>query len=1442
MRYLIVQNNTSYMEYPLMEGGTADGLEYKQKGGKILIGEQPLKPGEWHELQGHRLLYLGEVFSVYERKEWTFLSGDNADICISGCAAKIMTKADSLLIENSGDTILYLNQESVGDGSYPLDPGAVLLIENCKFIFGEKYIKVWGDDYQSFLPRMSDSLGIGEIEQFPLYKRSPRLIKRISDKKVKIEAEPSTGNFGRKGLVQMVLPPLCMVLVTVLIGVLLKRGLFILMSASFTGMTAIFSVVKYFQDKKESKEKEAKKKEIYGNYLLEKRKEIYKCWQAENEAYRYNYPQADEICRMVGNYSSRIYERSNMDEDFLTFAVGHYMGPAVFAIEDRTSDISLESSEFADEIRSMKRQFGVIDKPQVVDLKKANLGLVGEKSVIHEQLKYYVSQLSFAQSYHDVQFIVLYSEDYKDDFSWMRWLSHARIQGLNVLGLIYTEKIRDQVLGSLQQILKERRQRVEESKKEARFLPHLIFIIDEPKIIIDHSIMEFFAGDTWQTLGFSIIYTSLQQANLPENIGTVLLLENSGEGRLLLQEKELCDRRIHLYRIGDTNLEMMARNLGVLVHEQGMNSHIPESITFFEMYGVQNPEELKVRERWRRNNSSKTLTVPLGARAAGDYLELNLHEKAHGPHGLIAGTTGSGKSEIVQSYILSLAVNFHPYEVGFLLIDYKGGGMANLFKNLPHLLGTITNLDGGESMRALASIQSELRRRQKIFSEHEVNHINAYNDLFKTGRAKEPIPHLFIISDEFAELKKEQPEFMKELVSAARIGRSLGVHLILATQKPTGVVDDQIWTNSKFRICLKVQNESDSKEVLHTPDAANITQAGRAYLQVGNNEIYELFQSAWSGALYIRESEKEVTQDNRIYLVNELGQGELINQDLRGTEAEQKATETQLDAVVRYVHQLYEREKVLEVKKPWLAPLADRIVNPHMKIRKNPILDLDVVLGILDVPEEQIQEEYTVNLAKEGNIVYIASSGYGKSVFLENIILGLAAKNCVANLNFYTLDFGNNSLITLAKLPHMADYIMLDEEEKFTKFRALMTEEIKQRKKQLAAALAQNFVVYNEMAETPLKAIVICLDNYDAVKEMGYEMENYFTKLSRDGMGLGIYIAATASRMSALRAATLNNFKNKIAGVNFDENEVKGLVGRSKYSLPDVQGRTLVKTGENVNAMQLYTPVELKNEVDYSRNLQAFAEQMSQEYKGEEAPHIPILPEELSYQEFLSYGQDENEIAMGLERESVVSTGWARQNSPILILGESGSGKTNALKVILNQLDETATLYLFDSRSRSLYDYREKGKYMTTLEELELFANQLNVEISQRKNQMDTMLLEGKPLQEVLKSIEPYYVVIDDIDDFIDLAGKDMPIVAGRLKRAMQCGITFIVAADINKFKGQDEFTQALKSARNGLLLSSQGYLAIFPIRVNEAPRKPDGVLMAEGQVKFIRIPQVVQR
>ncbi|MBE6009768.1 MAG: type VII secretion protein EssC [Lachnospiraceae bacterium] len=1380
----------------------------------------------------------GQAEKSFDRPQMLFIADKDADICIAGLEAKLYLSASEVSVEGCTETDIRLNGKRIGDGTHSLREGDVLCVGIVKVVCGGQSVRIWQGEANTeiLLPEIAEDKLPGP--DFPYYRRSPRTVKTPDESIIKIETPKPSSYSNRRGLIQMILPSLGMLAVTVAIGIVLHRGAYMLMALGATVMTTILSVSKFVQDKKQRKEKEKRKAELYTAYLLDKRKEIFHQWTREKEAWKYNYPDIRGIAEMVHRYSSRIYERSPQDTDFLTISVGTYYGKASFSIEDKTTGLDLDTDEYLEDGRYLKETYSYLEKPKIVDLKNTHVGLIGEKHVIHEQLKIYISQLSAAHSYHELQFIIVCSEEDHDVFGWTKWLRHLTLQNFNLRALISTESARDQVLGSLYQELKDRMQRLDEGKKETLFLPHYLFIIDEPKMIADHSIMEYLGGRYGRTLGFSVIYSGEQQASLPENIETVLSLEHSKTGRLLLDEKEYVNLDIMLDDGEGVNFEEIARDLGALIHEQGITSRIPETVSFLEMYEVNTPQELQIEERWKKNNAAKSLEVPLGMRNMEDLLYLNLHEKAHGPHGLVAGTTGSGKSELIQSYILSLAVNFHPHEVGFLLIDYKGGGMAGLFRDLPHLLGTITNLDGSESMRALESIQSELRRRERIFRTMEVNHINAYTDLLRAGKAGEPIPHLFIISDEFAELKKEQPEFMKELVSTARVGRSLGVHLILATQKPAGIVDDQIWSNSRFKLCLKVQTESDSKEILHTADAANILQTGRAYLQVGNNEIYELFQSAWSGADYMPEAEENVTQDNRIYLVNELGQGMLINQDLRGAEAGVTPERTQLEAVIGHIHQIWHMENHLPVTAPWLPPLSEKIVNPHMDLSSEKERSITVAAGVVDVPQEQAQREYEIDLTKDGNIVYIASGGYGKSVFLANIALQLAAHHPVSLLNLYILDFGSNALIALSSLPHTAAYIMLDEEEKLNKFEARISEEIRVRKKKFAEVMAQNFSVYNEVAQEPLKAIAVLVDNYDALKELGYEREEFFTRLTRDGAGVGIYVVVTASRTNAIRFATLNNFKNKIAGFNFEESEVRTLTGRSKYRLPEVRGRAMVKAGDTANIMQLYTPVAFEDEVDYGKRIQEKVNEIIAAYPGEKAPQIPILPEELSFGELMRYPDPDFRWVVGLDSETVMPLGIDRQHSPFLILGESGSGKTNALRTLLNQIVGTQTVYVIDSRQKGLFFYKDKTKYITTTEELEDLANTIQQETKAREAILAERTAQGENPSPEAAGLEKWVVVIDEIDDFIELAGSSAAVIATRFERAMQYGITFLISADAGKLKGADPLSQSLKSARNGLLLSGQGYLTVFPLRYNEMPAMPDGILMKNRQCRRIRLPE----
>ena len=621
----------------------------------------------------------------------------------------------------------------------------------------------------------------------------------------------------------------------------------------------------------------------------------------------------------------------------------------------------------------------------------------------------------------------------------MRWLPHATLQDMNVRSFVYNQRTRDQVLNSLNQILKLRKAQKEEEKANDTkiFHPHYVVLITDETLILDHVIMEFFREDPTE-LGCSIIYVADVLSSLSENIQTVISIKDRNQGQLLLQEGVLRELDFQLDHFPEGyDKEAISRGLAPLKHIQQLKSSIPDSVTFLEMYQAETFNDLKVLSRWESHAPYQSLAVPIGLRGKDDLVYLNLHEKAHGPHGLIAGTTGSGKSETIQSYILSLAVNFHPHDVAFLLIDYKGGGMANLFKDLPHLLGTITNLDGAQSMRALASINAEIHRRERLFGQYGVNHINQYQKKFKLGEATEPLPHLFLISDEFAELKVNQPDFIKELVSIARVGRSLGVHLILATQKPSGVVDDQIWSNSRFKLALKVADRGDSMEMLRTADAAEITQTGRAYLQVGNNEVYELFQTAWSGADYQPEKDQLGIEDHTIYLINELGQYEVLNQDLSGLDMAEEIKEvpTELDVIVQEINHLHQQEGIAAVAQPWLPPLKERITLDEL----DKVVPIEawqkrtapsVLIGVADIPQAQKQEAVAIDLSKDGNILLYGSPGTGKTTFLQTVAMDLARKQSPENLTMYLLDFGTNGLAPLTQLPHVADSLLLDQTEK----------------------------------------------------------------------------------------------------------------------------------------------------------------------------------------------------------------------------------------------------------------------------------------------------------------------------------------------------------------------------------------------------------------------------
>lgn len=1380
-----------------------------------------------------------EQIRYFAGKEKIIVNAKDGDIIIPELTGDILIIKGILYAE--GELNARLEGEAVKSG-IRITPGDRLSVKELEIAFYEDCLTIRGetDNYQCSLRELSHK----EIpfEGFPYYKKSPRIIRRPMKETITVKKPPRKESMSKSSLAQIIIPPVLMIGVTVCMSIFMKRGLYVIASVCTSAVTIIFSVQRFINERREMKQKNLKREQIYSDYLVRQRRYIRRKRKEERENLIWQVPDIEKLEQMVIKYDSRLYERSPEDEDFLQVSLGFHAGESQISVDYEKEELETEEDELAQEAEQAFKDFETIEHiPVTVNLRKEHLGMVGEAEHLHNQLKYLLAQICFFHSYHDLQIVFISSRTYAQEFDYLKWYPHLKIQAINVIAEIFTDSVRDQILGSILQVVKERKQKVEENNKGIYFSPQLLFVIDEPRLIQDHAIMEYL-GKQSKELGISIIYTTDQLAKLPENIRTVCLIDNSQTGHLLIKEGIRINEEFQTVSMEKIDVERMSRKTAAIIHEKGMVSKIPESITFFEMYHIKRPEELQLLNRWKSHESHKSLAVPLGVREQDNYVELNLHEKAHGPHGLVAGTTGSGKSEIVQSYILSLAVNFHPYEVGFLLIDYKGGGMANLFKDLPHLLGTITNLDGAESYRAMVSIKSELARRQRIFNEYNVNHINGYHKLYKLGKASEPIPHLFLISDEFAELKKEQPEFMKELVSTARIGRSLGIHLILATQKPSGVVDEQIWTNSKFKLCLKVQNEADSREMLKTPDAAAITQPGRAYLQVGNNEIYELFQSAYSGGPYSEEEEKK-EGDRRVYLVNNLGQGQLINQDLSGSMESNQIKKIQLDVVVEYIERTFEGLKLPKIKSPWLPPLEAVMVSPHLdKITDTAgftELDLQVPLGVEDIPSKQKQTEYHIDFLHNGHVIFFASSGYGKTVFLTTLLLSLCIKNSVKNLNTYILDFGNNAMIAMKALPHVADYITYDDVEKQQKLWKLLTKEIKERKQLMAEAMVQNFDIYNQSAEKKLKAVLVILDNYDVVKELGID-ENFLVQLARDGANLGIYLAITASRSSVVKYALMNQIKTKIAGYNYEPMESRNIVGRSEYEIPEVRGRALVKS-DAVNLMQIYSPVSYSTGLEYNQKLSELVHSIKAAGSEEKAKGIAVLPEQFQFHMLCDYEIGERaDIYLGLEKQEVRRLGITTADTPFLVVGPVRSGKSNAGRVLLRQMNDFERIFLFDARDYELQGMAENENvnYIDSeqalrecMEELEDLAEERKEEYLDRKGKMT--------MREFYRTLDKYCVFINGVNDFSEFI-KDKSDVIRILLRAAETGILIVMTGHSAHMPARNETAKLVKAAENGLILGEPGMNTPFPaFRGKDLPEGiEDGLLYKKGTGVMLRLPK----
>jgi S-DNA-T family DNA segregation ATPase FtsK/SpoIIIE len=567
--------------------------------------------------------------------------------------------------------------------------------------------------------------------------------------------------------------------------------------------------------------------------------------------------------------------------------------------------------------------------------------------------------------------------------------------------------------------------------------------------------------------------------------------------------------------------------------------------------------------------------------------------------------------------------------------------MANAFTDLPHLAGTITNLDGAAVKRSLISIQSELKRRQAIFSEtsrrlDESNiDIYKYQKCYREGLVTEPLQHLFIISDEFAELKAQQPEFMEQLVSAARIGRSLGIHLILATQKPSGVVNDQIWSNSKFRISLKVQEKADSMEVIKRPDAAELSTTGRFYLQVGFNELFMLGQSAWAGAPYYPADKVEKQKDDSVVVIDHLGRV-IKNAKIDRKKSAAKNPPKQIDEVTDYLAQLAAQENI-KVRPLWLEPIPELIYINELKAKykvEARCHELNPVIGEYDDPANQRQMVMTMPITQDGNAVIYGIAGSGKTTFVSSLIYSLMEEHTPNEVNFYLVDFGSETLTWFREAPHVGEVMLSHESEKIGNLFKMLTAEVECRKK-LLANYGGDFSTYNEVSAESLPAIVVVIHNYSAFSEMYEDQEETVSFLTREGVKYGVNFIVTAINTGAIRYRMLQNFKQMYVLQLNDHSEYSGLLGNVDGVYPSkYKGRGIFKDELTYEFQTAHIVRDVENMYKFTSD---YCRDWSKKWTQHPAKRVPILPEKID----IDFLRDEirdigtKKVPVGVEKNSL---------------------------------------------------------------------------------------------------------------------------------------------------------------------------------------------------------------
>lgn len=1298
--------------------------------------------------------------------------------------------------------------------------------------------------------------------------RSPRFKAGIEEVEITIDAPPARQQEDDTPLIFVLGPMLSMGMTSLLTGYNALSGIMggtQTVKASLPTLITCFAMLlamvlwpllsrRYQKNKIRKREKERQEK--YTEYIQGKKAQIASEMEKQRQALIDNNITLEECANIILNRKRNLWEREIDQSDFLNLRIG--MGNLQFQgkVNYPEEKFSLDDDNLQQLVFSVGRESKMLENVPI-DFSLINhniLAVIGEGKQKKSFIDGLLLQIMTFHSYEDVKIVLFTNEKNAGRWDYLKVLPHCWDNSKKIRYFATNNDEAKELSLYLEQEFQNRKFRDESHEtKNLNYLsykPYYVIISDDFKAIRELEIIKDVC-DQEINVGYSLVVINNRITNLPNECHSFISIGDKMSG---LFENELVSNKQKEF-IADFNeninmYECSKALFNIPIEIAKGSSNLPSMISFLEMYDVGKVEQLNILNRWKNNDPTKSLQAPVGVDKNRELFKLDLHEKFYGPHGLIAGMTGSGKSEFIITYILSMAINYSPNEVSFILIDYKGGGLAGAFQNketgmkLPHLAGSITNLDTVEMNRSLASIQSELRRRQKIFNEardslnESTIDIYKYQALYREGLVKEPVTHLFIISDEFAELKQQQPEFMTQLISTARIGRSLGVHLILATQKPAGVVDDQIWSNSKFRVCLKVQDKSDSMDMIKCPDAASLKEVGRFYLQVGYNELFALGQSAWTGAKYYPMDKRRKKVDERIVVVDNIGNA-IKSLDTVRKDSMVKAQGEEITNIIKYLIDV-SKEQHITVKQLWLDRISEFIYVEQLREKYGYISQkfvINPIIGEFDDPNNQRQDLLTLPLSTEGNTIIYGSSGSGKELALTTLIYSTIVDHSPEEVNFYILDFGGETLKSFYKAPQVGDVVLSSEEEKVANLFKLLTSSLEERKK-LFVDYNGDYNFYCTHSGKTLPTIITIINNYDSYYELYEDYDEQLSTLTREGAKYGIIFIVTSNNVNSIRYRLKQNFKQNLVLQFNDQGDYSSVLGNIDKKYPSkLYGRGLVAL-DNVYEFQTAYPYNHEKMTEYIRIV---SQKLNDLYTNIRARAIPILPDEVT-EEFVSdyLGNIEN-VPTGVFKDSLnIATLNCEKNYTTIVSSNDISEYTDFIHRLYNIFTKVEGINLTVVDTMQIFNGEDDIKLINTKfdEELDpLLQEMSDYYVKYRDSNYDAS---------IFKDVDKKVVFIIGLTELLARLSVDKKNeFTTAISMIKDLGIYHLVIIDNTDKLKQQAYEQWYRDSidttngvwlGNGVLDQSTLKLAMSPRELRDELELGFGVLVFKGKPYVIKL------